>query len=543
MSTRRTCPVALTALALLALTARPQAATWREEVEADWLRQDARRATSAANAHVTPEADALGAVDGLKSGKWGFHTDLETNPWWQVDLGKPFKLKRLLIFNRCDAFAQRSSHLQVFVSADGQHFRAVYQHDGTVFYGASDGKPLSVKLEGVEARFLRLALPGRNYFHLDEVEVYAAGTEQNVALSQPATQSSQSQWSVKHTPRDTEPAREYSIAAVVERGLKLAASQQRLGVQVDRSVALLHQVSTELQRLPADAPESARRALYFHARWTVRDLALANPLLNFDTLLFVKRAPGMFPHMSDQYYGWWSRPGGGLCLLDNFKAGPPRVRCLTTNLPTGSFMGPDLSFDAKKLLFAACAYHPTLANEPNKADKSRVPESAFYHLFEMNPDGSGCRQLTRGKYDDFDPRYLPGGDIVFLSTRKGTAIQCSQWFSDATRTADHPDSYVRCGGDNYRPVPVFTLHAMDASGRAIRPLSAFENFEWSPSLANDGRILYTRWDYIDRFNGHFFSLWSANQDGTNPQLVYGNYTVKPQVKFEARAIPNSSKIV
>ena len=153
------------------------------------------------------------------------------------------------------------------------------------------------------------------------------------------------------------------------------------------------------------------------------------------------------------------------------------------------------------------------------------------------------RQLTHGKYDDFDARYLPGGDIVFLSTRKGTALQCSQSFSDSTRAADHPDSYVRCGGDDYRPVPVFTLHAMDAGGGNIRPLSAFENFEWAPSVANDGRILYTRWDYIDRFNGHFFSLWSANPDGTNPQLVYGNYTVRPQVKFEARAIPGSSKLV
>ncbi len=118
-----------------------------------------------------------------------------------------------------------------------------------------------------------------------------------------------------------------------------------------------------------------------------------------------------------------------------------------------------------KLLFAYCRFHPELADERNKADKARVPEDAFYHIYEMNADGSGRRQLTRGKYDDFDARYLPGGDLVFVSTRKGTAIQCSQWFSDSTRDADHPDSYVRCGGDNYRPVPVFTLHGMDADGR------------------------------------------------------------------------------
>ena len=62
-------------------------------------------------------------------------------------------------------------------------------------------------------------------------------------------------------------------------------------------------------------------------------------------------------------------------------------------------------------------------------------------------------------------------------------------------------------------------------------------------MASDGRILYARWDYIDRFNGHFESLWSANQDGTNPQLVYGNYTVKPQAIFEARSIPGSAQLV
>jgi hypothetical protein len=161
----------------------------------------------------------------------------------------------------------------------------------------------------------------------------------------------------------------------------------------------------------------------------------------------------------------------------------------------------------------------------------------------MNLDGSGVRRLTRGRYDDFDARYLPSGQIVFLSTRKGVFLQTSKANTAATQRADLPDSYVRCGGDNYRPVPVFTLHAMDADGKNLRPISAFENFEWTPAVANDGRILYTRWDYIDRFNGPFFSLWSTNPDGTNPQLVYGNYTVRPQVLSEAVPIPNSQRIL
>ena len=525
------------ALPALAAATFPDA---KQAIEADWLIQDARRLPKPGPV-VTSESDASGAVDGVKDGKWGFHTEAEKDPWWQVDLGEAKQLDKVVIWNRCDpGMAPRNSRINVLASEDGTNFKQLYQHDGTVFFGFTDNLPLSVPLPGVRARFLRLALTGTTYFHLDEVEVFAAGSTNNLALGKPATQSSVSQWSVARAGSAVETAPNYPISLVVERGLKLAASQRRLGVNVDQAESVLR----EAARLEAAGAmdTKARHALYIRARWAVREMAFGNPLLNFDSILFVKRAPGMFPHMSDQHYGWWSRGGGGVFVVEGCKSGSPRVRNLTDDMPEGSFMGPDLSFDGRKLLFAYCRFHPELANEQNKTEKARVPEDAFYHIYEMNADGSGRRQVTHGKYDDFDARYLPGGDLVFVSTRKGTAIQCSQWFSDSTRGADHPDSYVRCGGDNYRPVPVFTLHGMDADGTNIRPLSAFENFEWAPSVANDGRLLYTRWDYIDRFNGHFFSLWSANQDGSNPQLVYGNYTVKPQVKIEARAIPGSSKL-
>jgi len=517
----------------------PADPAWQSRVEADWLLQEARNLAQKTRM-VTCSADAAGGVDGVKTGKWGFHTDLEKDPWWQVDLGQSVKLDRVVIWNRCDPdMASRNSRIQVLGSDDGKTFRQLYQHDGTLFLGFPDARPLSVPLHETPVRYLRLALAGTSYFHLDEVEVFATGSNDNLALGKPATQSSVSPWSVDHSSPGTQ--LNLPLAQVIERGLKLAASLRRLGVSTDQTEAELREVAHLGDS--ADMAANTRRTLYLRARWAVRELALTNPLLNFDSLLFVKRAPGMFPHMSDQHYGWWSRGGGGICVLEGFKSGAARVRCLTSDMPEGSFMGPELSFDGKKLLFAYCRFHPELATEPNKADKANVPEDAFYHIYEMNIDASGRHPLTHGKYDDFDARYLPGGDLVFVSTRKGTAIQCSDAFSESTRGEDHPDSYVRCGGDNFRPVPVFTLHGMDADGRNLRPLSAFENFEYSPSVANDGRILYTRWDYIDRFNGHFFSLWSANQDGGNPQLVYGNYTVKPQVKIEARAIPGSSKLV
>ncbi len=516
-----------------------------EQIEADWLRQDQlrNRAAAAQGGGVTPQEDAAGAVDGVINGKWGFHTQNEDRPWWQVDLGRSVALDRIVLYNRCD-LAERNAKIIVLLSDDAKRFRQAYQHDGSVFYGHSDKKPLSAKLDGAKARYVRLTLPGRSYFHLDEVEIYARGVKENVARGKPATQSSTSQWSARHAPVTARP-KVYPTEQVIGRGLKLAESLRRLGADVDAVVEVL----VELRAAKPPAAGGGSRDVYFQARWAVRKMAMKNPLLDFDRILFAKRVPPAFPHMSDQYYGWWSRPGGGIYILEGFKGDSPRLRCLTGEWPVcprqteGSFMQPDLSHDGRKVLFAYCKFYPHVHGIQDKVDKRNLPEDAFYQIYEMDLNGGGVRRLTRGKYDDFSARYLPGGEIVFLSTRKGQSIQCNRASAAATRGADLPDSYVRCGGGNSRPVPVFTLHRIDGAGQNIRPISAFENFEWTPSVASDGRILYARWDYIDRFNGPFMSLWSTNPEGTNPQLVFGNFTTRPQCVFEARSIPGSQKLV
>jgi hypothetical protein len=556
--TARCVPVLLLAIGSLAATgprrpvyaAEPPApAVTRPQIEADWLRQDELRTGSApqpaAAAHVKPEEDAAGGVDGVKDGKWGFHTENEPNPWWQVDLQQPTALARIALYNRCDGCAGRNVRIIVLAGDDGRTWKQLYQHNGTPFYGKTDGKPLSAPLEGVKARYVRLQLPGTSYFHLDEVEIYSPGSDKNVALGKPAAQSSTSQWSAKHTAvvLPTAP-RTYATARVIERGRLLAAALRRLGAKIDAEAAALEQAAAQLERLPKEAPGDAQRQLYFQARWAVRKMALANPLLDFDQVLFAKRVPPAFPHMSDQYYGWWSRGGGGLYVLDGLRTERPQVRCVSESLPLGSFVRPDLSYDGKKVLFTYAKFYPQLHALANKVNKDNIPEDAFYHVYEMNLDGSGVRKLTHGKYDDFDCRYLPDGQVVFLSTRKGQSIQVGKCSAAATAADPKlPDSYVRCGGGDSRPVPVFTLHCMAGDGSNLRAISAFENFEWTPSVAGDGRVLYARWDYIDRFNGPFMSLWSTNPDGTNPQLVYGNYTVRPQCVFEARPIPNSTKLV
>jgi hypothetical protein len=546
-------PIVTVAVATILPEARPAspvpptpdpAVGFRQQIQSDWLRQEAVRPVeplATTPGTVSREIDAAGACDGRKTGAWGFHTEFENQPWWQVDLGRCLGVERLVVYNRCDGCAPRTARMLVLVSDDGRTWRQVYQHNGKTFYGHSDGKPLVVALARTAARYVRLQLPGKSYFHLDEVEVYAAGEKGNVALRRPATQSSTSRWSGTHAVISQDVTIE-AVRRAIDRGRRLAENLRAAGVDVDADQAALRAAENGLARLPANAVD-ARRQLYLDVRWTVRRLALRNPLLDFDSILFVKSAPTQFPHMSDQFYGWWSRPGGGVCVLSRFKSERPRIVELTADMPPGNFIRPELSYDGRRVLFAYARHYAHVADLQDKASKSGVPEDAFYHVFEMNLDGTGRRQLTHGRYDDFDARYLPSGEIVFLSTRKGQFLQASKTHTELTTQGDLADSYVRCGGNNYRPVPVFTLHVMDANGAHLRPISAFENFEWTPAVARDGRVLYTRWDYIDRFNGHFFSLWSTNPDGTNPQLVYGNYTVRPQVVCEAVPVPHSHKLV
>ena len=507
-------------------------------IEDDWLTQAKVRGMARSVGNVTTAEDAAGGCDGVKDGKWGFHTNPLSEPaWWQVDLGKDCTIARVVVYNRCE-MPDRTKAMELLISGDGKTWKLAYRHDGSPFHGFTDGKPLAIQLEGIEARFVRLQVPANTYFHLDEVEVYGIEGAKNLALGRPADQSSVSQWSARHT-RAGEV--KWPIEQTIERGRKLAGDLKSTGVDVASAQRVLNEVEAAAKGVGED--EVKAKELYLRARAAVRKLALANPLIDFDSLLFVKRSPGVYSHISDQFYSWWSRPGGGVFVLSWIKSGEPTVKCLTGQFPAGSFLSPDLSFDGKRVLFSYCRYYPGRIELRNKVDKEAQAEDGFYHVFEMNVDGSVPRQVTHGRYDDTFARYLPNGEIVFLSTRRGTFLQCGKQSAMATIDKTLPDSYVRCGGDQYRPVAIYTLHTMDRDGGNMKAISAFESFEWDPSVSSDGRIYYSRWDYVDRHNNPYMKLWSTNPDGTNPRIVWGNYTRNPQCTFEARSIPNSTKLL
>jgi hypothetical protein len=267
---------------------------------------------------------------------------------------------------------------------------------------------------------------------------------------------------------------------------------------------------------PAEADTAAWEARWRETHRARRRIVLSNPLFQVPSLVFVKHVPSVMSHQLTQVYGYCSRPGGGLYVLAEPGVSMRTRPLAPASLPAGNFMTPELSFDARKLLFAYCP----VREAPVAWDYNEQTRHLRYHIHELDLATGQARALTEGDTDNFSPVQLPSGDVLFLSTRRG--------------------GYHRCGRG---PCFVYTLARMDAGGGNARSLSFHETHEWDPSLLHDGRVIYTRWDYVDRNAVHYQQLWSALADGGNARIFYGNNTWNPTGIWEARAVPGSGRVM
>jgi len=273
----------------------------------------------------------------------------------------------------------------------------------------------------------------------------------------------------------------------------------------------------------ADSIVSARRA-WLAVRRLKRHIALANPLLDFGPMLVCKRVPPSWSHLVAQYFGWRQRPGGGLFVVERPGYSLKTRDVLQQELPPGSVLEPRLSYDGRRILFAHVACTDDVPQPASLPVNERGSAQRYFHLYEINVDGTGLRQLSDGPYDDMMAEYLPGDDIVFCSTRRR--------------------GYSRCFGPEYsHRWHTYTLHRMDADGGDICTLSYNDVSEWFPAVSHSGHVLHARWDYIDRDAVTHQNLWSIRPDGTNPIAVWGNATPVPHCTFQAKPIPDSNKIV
>ncbi|MDY0166929.1 MAG: SUMF1/EgtB/PvdO family nonheme iron enzyme [Thermoguttaceae bacterium] len=241
---------------------------------------------------------------------------------------------------------------------------------------------------------------------------------------------------------------------------------------------------------------------YLAAYRLKRRVALANPLLDFERLLLVRRGVN-HPHLGLPY-NWQSNcvlPRSGfdddIAVLSIPADGSDPA---TLYRPAGSYFVGDLElhFDADRLMF------------------SSIGQQDRWHVFEIGVDGTGLRQVTPGgqpDVDHYDACYLPDGGILFTSTATMVAVPC---VNGSTRVAN--------------------LYRMDPDGR-IRLLCFDQEHNWCPTLLPDGRVLYQRWEYADTPHAHARLLFSMNPDGTRQMEYYGSNSYWPNSMFYARPIP------
>jgi hypothetical protein len=149
----------------------------------------------------------------------------------------------------------------------------------------------------------------------------------------------------------------------------------------------------------------------------------------------------------------------------------------------------------------------------------RKSRTGFYHIWEVRSDGSGLRQLTSlDGVDDIDPIYMPDGDIVFGSGREPKYVMCNKHLSH-------------------------NLYRMNADGANILQIGKSTLFEGHPSLMPDGRILYDRWEYVDRNFGDAQGLWVTDPDGTGHAVHYGNNTSSPGAVIDGHAVPGTQQTI
>ncbi|HYW80019.1 MAG TPA: hypothetical protein VE890_10610, partial [Thermoguttaceae bacterium] len=174
---------------------------------------------------------------------------------------------------------------------------------------------------------------------------------------------------------------------------------------------------------------------------------------------------------------YWGYGEGGRLCAKNLRTGELRT---ILDDPTGGVRDPQMHYDGQKILFS---YRPGGTH--------------VFHLYEINIDGTELTQLTDGPDDDIEPTYCPDGRIIFCSSRCRRFVNC--WY---TRVA----ALYRCDGD----------------GSNIRMISSNNDHDNTPWVLPDGRILYMRWEYVDRSQVHFHHLWTMNPDGTNQVAYFGN---------------------
>ncbi len=244
-----------------------------------------------------------------------------------------------------------------------------------------------------------------------------------------------------------------------------------------------------------------------------RDMILADPVINAQPILYVSRPQFPYEHHNtettyqtdDICTRLMPQTGSSLKLWDPQSK---KVQVLL-DVPTGIVRDPCIHFDAKRILVSI-----------------RWDIKDDFHIYELDLTKyrivgrplkrEEIHQLTFGSgLSDIDPQYLPNGRIVFSSSREPKYCMCNRHI-------------------------MVNLHTMNGDGSNILQIGHSTLYEGHSTLLPDGRILYYRWEYVDRNFSDAEGAWTVNPDGTNHALFWGNNTESPATTIDPRIMPGTS---
>lgn len=248
---------------------------------------------------------------------------------------------------------------------------------------------------------------------------------------------------------------------------------------------------------------------------------LANPLLDFERLLLVKRKDARAYHPPPRFtvppFSSGAAVLNGLPLnyqgngvlrqvpIENeiavFSLLRPEAPLTTLYRPSKPVFVGDLKlhFEAGRLLFSSLGRHDR------------------FQIFEIGTDGRNLRQVSRGEEDDidhYDACYLADDRILFGSTACFQSVPCERRYDE-----------------------VANLCVMNADGSGVRRLCFDQDHDFYPTMLSDGRVLYTRWEYTDIAHAFSARLFTMNPDGTGQRAYYASSSFWPNRIFYAKPVP------
>ena len=243
-------------------------------------------------------------------------------------------------------------------------------------------------------------------------------------------------------------------------------------------------------------------------------ILLGNPLLDPDKIVAVRYKLGstarqaMAPSLGTQANNWSNQESARrsgfdaeIVELSNLRGDMQMKSIFKPIVPDASIADLRMHWDANRVMFT------TLMGENDKR----------WNVYEVKLDGTGCKKLIENEEPDlefYDGTYLPDGRIIANSNIGYQGVPC-------------------VSGDD----PVGNMVLYTPEQKNLRRLTFDQDANWNPVVMNNGRVMYTRWEYTDLTHYYSRIVMHMNPDGTENKALYGSGSMFPNSTFDIQPLP------